>query len=29
MNAGVLIVAVVGAVFAAYVFTGIRRGWIK
>ena len=29
MNTGVLIVAVVGAVFAVYVFTGIRRGWIK
>ena len=29
MNIGVLIIAVVGAVFAAYVFIGIKRGSIK
>lgn len=29
MNIGVLAVAIVGAVFAVYVFVGIREGWIK
>ena len=29
MNAGVVIVAVIGAVFAAYVFMGIKNGTIK
>jgi hypothetical protein len=29
MNFGVLLIAIVGAVFAAYVFVGIKRGWIK
>lgn len=29
MNAGVLLVALVGAVFAAYVFIGIKRGHIR
>jgi hypothetical protein len=29
MNMGVLLVALVGAAFAAYVIVGIKRGWIK
>lgn len=29
MNIGVLLVALVGAIFAAYVFIGIKRGSIK
>lgn len=29
MNIGVFVVAIVGAVFAAYVFIGIKRGHIK
>jgi hypothetical protein len=29
MNIGVILVGIVGAAFAVYVFIGIRRGWIK
>jgi hypothetical protein len=29
MNIGVLLVGIVGAAFAIYVFVGIKRGWIK
>ena len=29
MNAGVILVGIIGAVFAVYVYIGIKRGWIK
>ena len=29
MNIGTIGVALAGAIFAIYVFTGIKKGWIK
>jgi hypothetical protein len=29
MNIGVLLASIGGAIFAVYVFVGIKRGWIK